>query len=77
MRTSSISYLALGVAIPAPPLAPVPSIPLVGQCPSAVVWQVNTTSFQNLTREEAVQYLMNLPLGEDVTVWTQSKQDSE
>ncbi|XP_064030917.1 tight junction protein ZO-3 isoform X4 [Pogoniulus pusillus] len=39
------------------------------------ILQVNTTSFQNLTREEAVQYLMNLPLGEDVTLWTQSKQD--
>ncbi|NXX51775.1 ZO3 protein, partial [Tricholaema leucomelas] len=39
------------------------------------ILQVNTTSFQNLTREEAVQYLMNLPPGEDVTLWTQSKQD--
>lgn len=39
--------------------------------------QVNGTSFQNLTREEAVQYLMKLPPGEDVTLWIQSKQNSE
>ncbi|KFQ83264.1 Tight junction protein ZO-3, partial [Phoenicopterus ruber ruber] len=39
------------------------------------ILQVNDTSFQNLTREEAVQYLMSLPPGEDITLWTQSKQD--
>uniref|UniRef100_A0A8C4UXK6 Tight junction protein 3 n=1 Tax=Falco tinnunculus TaxID=100819 RepID=A0A8C4UXK6_FALTI len=39
------------------------------------ILQVNTTSFQNLTREEAVEYLMSLPPGEDITLWTQSKQD--
>ncbi|XP_071434008.1 tight junction protein ZO-3 isoform X2 [Pithys albifrons albifrons] len=37
--------------------------------------QVNDTSFQHLTREEAVEYLMSLPLGEEVTLWIQSKQD--
>ncbi|KAJ7414340.1 Tight junction protein ZO-3 [Willisornis vidua] len=37
--------------------------------------QVNDTSFQHLTREEAVEYLMSLPVGEEVTLWTQSKQD--
>lgn len=46
-------------------------------CLSAFPWQVNNTSFQNLTREEAVEYLMSLPPGEDVTLWTQNKQDSE
>ncbi|KGL89672.1 Tight junction protein ZO-3, partial [Charadrius vociferus] len=39
------------------------------------ILQVNDTSFQNLTREEAVEYLMKLPPGEDITLWTQSKQD--
>ncbi|OXB69982.1 UNVERIFIED_CONTAM: hypothetical protein H355_000033 [Colinus virginianus] len=39
------------------------------------ILQVNGTSFQNLTREEAVQYLMKLPPGEDVTLQIQSKQD--
>ncbi|NXW11434.1 ZO3 protein, partial [Fregetta grallaria] len=39
------------------------------------ILQVNNTSFQNLTREEAVEYLMSLPPGEDITLWTQSKQD--
>ncbi|KAM6332031.1 tight junction protein ZO-3 isoform 2-T2 [Alca torda] len=39
------------------------------------ILQVNDTSFQNLTREEAVEYLMRLPPGEDITLWTQSKQD--
>uniref|UniRef100_A0A669QTR4 Tight junction protein 3 n=1 Tax=Phasianus colchicus TaxID=9054 RepID=A0A669QTR4_PHACC len=39
------------------------------------ILQVNGTSFQNLTREEAVQYLMKLPPGEDVTLWIQSKKD--
>lgn len=49
----------------------------MGPCPSGFLWQVNDTSFQNLTREEAVEHLMRLPPGEDVTLWTQSKQDSE
>ncbi|NWW53385.1 ZO3 protein, partial [Pedionomus torquatus] len=39
------------------------------------ILQVNDTSFQNLTREEAVEFLMRLPPGEDITMWTQSKQD--
>ncbi|XP_049664649.1 tight junction protein ZO-3 isoform X3 [Accipiter gentilis] len=39
------------------------------------ILQVNNTSFQNLTREEAVEYLMSLPPGEDITLWIQSKQD--
>ncbi|XP_063259145.1 tight junction protein ZO-3 isoform X3 [Prinia subflava] len=39
------------------------------------ILQVNDTSFQNLTREEAVEYLMALPPGEEVMLWTQSKQD--
>ncbi|NXO61721.1 ZO3 protein, partial [Phainopepla nitens] len=39
------------------------------------ILQVNDTSFQNVTREEAVEYLMALPPGEEVTLWTQSKQD--
>ncbi|KFO78531.1 Tight junction protein ZO-3, partial [Cuculus canorus] len=39
------------------------------------ILQVNDTSFQNLTREEAVEYLMSLPPGEDIMLWIQSKQD--
>ncbi|NXJ81508.1 ZO3 protein, partial [Trogon melanurus] len=39
------------------------------------ILQVNNTTFQNLTREEAVEYLMSLPPGEDITLWIQSKQD--
>ncbi|NXW60550.1 ZO3 protein, partial [Eurystomus gularis] len=39
------------------------------------ILQVNNMSFQNLTREEAVEYLMSLPPGEDVTLRTQRKQD--
>ncbi|XP_074894352.1 tight junction protein ZO-3 [Buteo buteo] len=39
------------------------------------ILQVNNTSFQNLTREEAVEHLMSLPPGEDITLWIQSKQD--
>ncbi|NXG13026.1 ZO3 protein, partial [Grallaria varia] len=39
------------------------------------ILQVNDTSFQHLTREEAVEHLMALPPGEEVTLWTQSKQD--
>ncbi|KAM8986861.1 tight junction protein ZO-3 isoform 2-T2 [Ara ararauna] len=39
------------------------------------ILQVNNTSFQNLTREEAVEYLMSLPPGEDITLRTQNKQD--
>jgi len=54
-------------------------------CPPSHWWdtsecfptQVNGTSFQNLTREEAVQHLMKLPPGEDVTLRIQSKPDSE
>ena len=54
-----------------------PSVPLARPCPSAFARQVNDTSFQNLTREEALEYLMRLPPGKDVTLRTQSKQDSE
>ncbi|NXA05949.1 ZO3 protein, partial [Sapayoa aenigma] len=39
------------------------------------ILQVNDTSFQHLTREEAVEYLMALPPGEELTLWTQSKKD--
>ncbi|NWI87267.1 ZO3 protein, partial [Pitta sordida] len=39
------------------------------------ILQVNDTSFQHLTREEAVEHLMALPPGEEVTLWTQSKPD--
>uniref|UniRef100_A0A493T0K4 Tight junction protein 3 n=1 Tax=Anas platyrhynchos platyrhynchos TaxID=8840 RepID=A0A493T0K4_ANAPP len=39
------------------------------------ILQANDTSFQNLTREEAVQYLLKLPPGEDITLRIQSKQD--
>nr|XP_033812599.1 tight junction protein ZO-3 isoform X2 [Geotrypetes seraphini]XP_033812600.1 tight junction protein ZO-3 isoform X2 [Geotrypetes seraphini] len=39
------------------------------------ILQVNETSFQNMIREEAVQYLMNLPQYEDVILLTQGKQD--
>ncbi|NXR28158.1 ZO3 protein, partial [Cinclus mexicanus] len=39
------------------------------------ILQVNDISFQNLTREEAVGYLMALPPGEEVTLWIQSKKD--
>ncbi|XP_027598013.2 tight junction protein ZO-3 [Pipra filicauda] len=39
------------------------------------ILQVNDTSFQHLTREEAVEHLMALPVGEEVTLWTQSKPD--
>ncbi|XP_018777305.1 tight junction protein ZO-3 isoform X2 [Serinus canaria] len=39
------------------------------------ILQVNDTSFRNVTREEAVEYLMALPPGEEVTLWIQSKQD--
>lgn len=40
-------------------------------------WQVNDVPFRNLTREEAVQFLLGLPPGEEVTLVTQRKQDSE
>ncbi|XP_008935372.1 PREDICTED: tight junction protein ZO-3, partial [Merops nubicus] len=40
------------------------------------ILQVNNTSFQNLTREEAVEHLMSLSPGTDITLWTQSKQDT-
>ncbi|GAB1295393.1 Tight junction protein 3 [Apodemus speciosus] len=39
------------------------------------ILQVNGTPFRNLTREEAVQFLLGLPPGEDVELVTQSKQD--
>ncbi|XP_029470178.1 LOW QUALITY PROTEIN: tight junction protein ZO-3 [Rhinatrema bivittatum] len=39
------------------------------------ILQVNETSFQNLTREEAVQYLMTLPQYEEIIFLTQGKQD--
>lgn len=42
-----------------------------------ITWQVNDVPFQNLTREEAVQVLLGLPLGEEVELVTQRKQDSE
>lgn len=41
------------------------------------LWQVNDTSFQSLTREDAVQYLLSLPQGEEVVLLTQRKQDSK
>lgn len=40
-------------------------------------WQVNGMPFRNLTREEAVQFLLELPPGEDMELVAQSKQDSE
>ncbi|NXD17681.1 ZO3 protein, partial [Nothocercus nigrocapillus] len=39
------------------------------------ILQVNDTRFQNVTREEAVQYLVSLPPGKEVTLQTQRKQD--
>lgn len=45
--------------------------------PPTLPWQVNDMPFQNLTREEAVQVLLGLPLGEEVELVTQRKQDSE
>ncbi|NWI18630.1 ZO3 protein, partial [Crypturellus soui] len=39
------------------------------------ILQVNDVRFQNVTREEAVQYLVSLPPGEEVTLQTQRKQD--
>lgn len=45
--------------------------------PPPITWQVNDVPFQNLTREEAVQVLLGLPLGEEVELVTQRKQDSE
>ncbi|XP_043391802.1 tight junction protein ZO-3 isoform X1 [Chelonia mydas] len=39
------------------------------------ILQVNDTSFQSLTREDAVQYLLSLPQGEEVVLLTQRKQD--
>ncbi|NWS22465.1 ZO3 protein, partial [Pachyramphus minor] len=46
-----------------------------GVCEGDQILQVNDTSFQHLTREEAVEHLMALPPGEEVTLWTQSKPD--
>lgn len=45
--------------------------------PCALSWQVNGMPFRNLTREEAVQFLLGLPPGEDMELVTQSKPDSE
>ena len=45
--------------------------------PAPHSWQVNDTAFQNLTREEAVNFLLGLPVGEEVELVTQRKQDSE
>uniref|UniRef100_A0A7M4F1F1 Tight junction protein 3 n=1 Tax=Crocodylus porosus TaxID=8502 RepID=A0A7M4F1F1_CROPO len=39
------------------------------------ILQVNDTSFQSLPREDAVQYLLSLPPGEEVVLQTQCKQD--
>ncbi|XP_055285171.1 tight junction protein ZO-3 isoform X2 [Moschus berezovskii] len=39
------------------------------------ILQVNDTPFQNLTREEAVNFLLGLPVGEEVELVTQRKQD--
>ncbi|XP_048197956.1 tight junction protein ZO-3 isoform X2 [Perognathus longimembris pacificus] len=39
------------------------------------ILQVNDTPFRNLTREEAVQFLMGLPTGEVIELVTQRKQD--
>ncbi|KAK7809832.1 hypothetical protein U0070_008482 [Myodes glareolus] len=39
------------------------------------ILQVNGMPFRNLTREEAVHFLLELPPGEDVELVTQSKQD--
>ncbi|EHB06600.1 Tight junction protein ZO-3 [Heterocephalus glaber] len=39
------------------------------------ILQVNDTPFRSLTREEAVQFLLGLPPGEDVELLTQRKQD--
>lgn len=45
--------------------------------PVSLFWQVNGMPFRNLTREEAVNFLLELPPGEDMELVTQSKQDSE
>nr|XP_021532429.1 tight junction protein ZO-3 [Aotus nancymaae] len=39
------------------------------------ILQVNDVPFQNLTREEAVQFLLGLPPGEEMELLTQRKQD--
>lgn len=39
------------------------------------ILQVNERVFQNVTREEAIKYLLELPAGEEVTLHTQNKQD--
>ncbi|XP_068089896.1 tight junction protein ZO-3 isoform X2 [Hyperolius riggenbachi] len=39
------------------------------------ILQVNDTSFHNLTREDAVLYLLNLPQNEDILLLTQGKED--
>lgn len=49
----------------------------LGSHAQTLTWQVNDVPFRNLTREEAVQVLLGLPLGEEVELVTQRKQDSE
>ncbi|KAM5192091.1 tight junction protein ZO-3 [Mantella aurantiaca] len=39
------------------------------------ILQVNETSFHNMTREDAVQYLMNIPQTEEIILLTQGKED--
>ncbi|XP_040178219.1 tight junction protein ZO-3 isoform X2 [Rana temporaria] len=39
------------------------------------ILQVNETSFHNMTREDAVQYLMNIPQNEEIVILTQGKED--
>ena len=75
--TSSLSHPALATAVRGVPAGTHPLCLAGGAVAERFPRQVNDTSFQNLTREEAVEYLMSLPLGEDITLWTQSKQDSE
>lgn len=38
---------------------------------------MNELPFRNLTREEAVQFLLGLPPGKEMELVTQRKQDSE
>lgn len=53
------------------------AVALFPASPPALSWQVNDMPFRNLTREEAVQFLLGLPAGEDMELVIQSKQDSE
>ena len=82
-----MTSLAGSRAVPAvlPGVGPVPSragiaCPAGGwprPMPRPLPRQVNDVPFRNLTREEAVQFLLGLPPGEDVELVTQRKQDSE